>query len=155
MRILLITLLLSSISWLSFAQTQLGTQAVDAYFESAINVNPFAEFHITRESLLLSDVQQLTQWQTHTEFTSIPELSVLWVRFNINNNSTTNRMLTLIAGSVFVDRVDVFLLDEQGRIVQSARSQDEQANDANLSRKSFKMNMVSRGESTFTVYIRI
>jgi diguanylate cyclase (GGDEF)-like protein/PAS domain S-box-containing protein len=155
LRILLITLLLSSISWLSFAQTQLGTQAVDAYFESAINVNPFAEFHITRESLLLSDVQQLTQWQTHTEFTSIPELSVLWVRFNINNNSTTNRMLTLIAGSVFVDRVDVFLLDEQGRIVQSARSQDEQANDANLSRKSFKMNMVSRGESTFTVYIRI
>ncbi|MFT6267515.1 MAG: diguanylate cyclase (GGDEF)-like protein/PAS domain S-box-containing protein [Alphaproteobacteria bacterium] len=147
--------MLSSISCLSSAQTQLGTQTVDAYFDNAINVNPFAEFHITREGLLLSDVQQLTQWQTHSEFTSIPEGSVLWVRLNISNNSTTNRMLTLIAGSVFVDRVDVFLLDEQGRIVQSARSQDDQLSGANLSRKSFKMNMVSRGESMFTVYIRI
>lgn len=150
--IILITFTFSTFSW---AQTQLGTETVDAVFESALNVNPYAEFHLTSEGLLLSDVQQLTQWRTHTQFTSIPEESVLWVRFKIDNNSTSNRMLTLIAGSVFVDRVDVFLLDEQGRIVQSARSEDEQGGSANLSRKSFKMNMVSRGESALNVYIRI
>lgn len=143
------------ISTCSWAQTQLNTQKVDANFESAINVNPFAEFHITREGLLLSDVQQLTKWRTHSELTSIPAESVLWARFKLDNSSTNNRILTLIAGSVFVDRVDVFLLDDQGRIVQSARSEDEQGGSANISRKSFKMNMVSRGESSLTVYIRI
>jgi diguanylate cyclase (GGDEF)-like protein/PAS domain S-box-containing protein len=152
---LMFTIILSSLSWQSSAQTQLGTHTIDAYFDNAINVNPFAEFHITSETILLSDVQQLSQWQSHTKFTSIPAASALWVRFNINNNSTTNRMLTLIVGNVFVDRIDVFLLDEQARIVQNARSQNNQSSSVNLSSKSFKMDMVSRGESTFTVYIRI
>ena len=142
-------------STLSFAQTQIATQTVDAYFDKAINVNPFAEFHMTSEGLLLSDVQQLSQWNRHTEFTTIEKNDVLWVRFTISNNASTNRMLTLLAGSVFVDRVDVFVIDEQGRIVQSARSEDEQIQGTNLSRKSFKMNLVSRGESTFTIYIRV
>jgi len=153
--ILLISIILSSLSWQSPAQSQYEGKAVDAYFNNAINVNPFAEFHVTQEDALLSDVQQLSQWQTHTEFTTIAENSVLWVRFNIANNATVNRMLTLIAGSAFIDRVDVFLLDEQGRIIQSARSEDEQSSATNLSRKSFKMHFVSRSESTFTIYVRI
>jgi diguanylate cyclase (GGDEF)-like protein/PAS domain S-box-containing protein len=150
--IFLIAITLSSLTW---AKTPIGTHEVDAHFENAINVNPIAEFHITDEGFLLSDAQHLSKWQTHSELKVIPQDSVLWARFNIKNSSTVNRMLTLIAGSVFVDRVDVFLLDEQGRIVQSARSEDEQNNAANLSRKSFKLNMISKGESSLTVYIRI
>lgn len=145
-------LLTSSLCW---AQANIAPQDVDAYFDKAVNVNGFAQFHVTSEGLLLSDVQQLTQWQNYSDFTSIPKDSVLWVRFTLTNNATSNRMLTLLAGSVFVDRVDVFVLDEQGRIVQSARSEDELKTGTNLSSKSFKMNLISRGESTFTIYVRI
>jgi diguanylate cyclase (GGDEF)-like protein/PAS domain S-box-containing protein len=151
----LITILLATLSSHCWAQASLGTQAVDAYFDKALNVNKFAEFHLASKGLLLSDVQQLSAWQKHSEFASINPESALWVRFNINNNSTSNRMLTLVAGSVFVDRVDVFLLDEQGRIVQSASSQEKDATGTNLSRKNFKMNMISRGESSITAYIRV
>ncbi len=149
------TLLLLVTSLFSWSQTQLNTQSVDAYFDSVVNLNPYAEFHITSEGLLLSDVQELTQWKTHSGLTFIPEKSVLWVRFRIDNDSTSNKVLSLIAGSVFVDRVDVFLLDEQGRITQSGRSQDKKNQLNNFSRHSFTMDILSKGKSNSNVYVRV
>lgn len=137
------------------AQNQTSPQPVDAYFDSAINLNQYSEFQIANQGLLLSDVQQLKQWQSYQEFSSIPSNSVLWMRFSLVNNSTSSHLLTLIAGSVFVDQVDAFLLDEQGRIVQSARLQSEAEQTAYISRKGFKMNLISRAESTYTVYVRV
>jgi hypothetical protein len=43
---------------------------------------------------------------THTEFTTIPKGSVLWVRFT---TSSTANVLTPIA-EAFIDRADVFYL---------------------------------------------
>ena len=154
--ILFVFLFLSVFAWSNEpTQNPYATQTINASFENAINVNPFAVFHISDKSVLLSDVRDLKTWQSKSEFTNIPKDSVLWVRFNIVNNANTNKMLTLIAGNVFVDQVDVFLLDEQARIIQSARSLDEHSGSANLSRKGFKMDLVSRAESILTVYIRI
>lgn len=151
---LLSVLLLSVVSTFCWPQVEITTPPVNVDFERALNVHKHSEFHLTSEGLLLSDVQQLTVWQSHDEITSIPPESVLWARLSLVNDSTTNRMLTLIAGSVFVDQVDAFLLDEQGRIVQSARLQNDDIA-SHLSRKGFKMNLVSRSESTFTLYIRV
>jgi diguanylate cyclase (GGDEF)-like protein/PAS domain S-box-containing protein len=151
--ILLIFLLCASVS--SWAQNQVPNTKLDAFFDEVINLNSVAEFHITSKGLLLSDVQQLTSWQGHTQFISIADESALWVRFQIENNASTNKMLTLSAGSVYVDRVDVFLLDEQGRITQSARSLDQQNNADKISRRSFTLDILSRAESNYTVYIRV
>ena len=148
-------LFLLTYSLICWSQSTSTVQAVDAYFDTAINLNPYSEFHVANEDLLLSDVQQITQWQSYQEFTRIPNDSVLWMRFEINNNSSSNHLLTLISGSVFVDQVDAFLLDEQGRIVQSARLQSETYKTNYISRKGFKMNLISRAESTFTVYVRV
>jgi diguanylate cyclase (GGDEF)-like protein/PAS domain S-box-containing protein len=151
----LLALLTLTLTFFCHAQSKTVAHSVDAYFESAINLNTHSEFHITKEDLLLSDVQQLTDWQSYKAFASIPPNSAMWMRFNIQNNSTRNHLLTLIAGSVFVDKVDAYLLDEQGRIVQSARLQSDENTTSYISRKGFKMNLISRAESTFTVYVRV
>ncbi|MDT0595691.1 EAL domain-containing protein [Glaciecola petra] len=130
-------------------------EAIDINFEEAKNVNEYAQFHVTNEGLLLSDVQQLTRWLSYTDFESMPLHDALWMRFDIENASTSNRALVLVAGSVFVDNVDAFLLDSQSRIVQSGRLQNAQANGTNISRKGFKMDFVSRAESRYTIYVRI
>lgn len=137
------------------AQAQMQNEAIDINFAEAKNVNEYAQFHITNEGLLLSDVQQLTQWLAYADFEPMPLHDVLWMRFDIENASTSNRSLVLMAGSVFVDYVDAFLLDSQGRIVQSARLQNAQASGTNISRKGFKMDFVSRAESRYTIYVRI
>ncbi|MGB3725740.1 MAG: EAL domain-containing protein [Glaciecola sp.] len=137
------------------SSAQISSTSINADFQRALNLHPFSEFQLTNESLLLSDVQQLSQWQPYNEFSYVPQNAVLWARFNITNESTSNRMLTLIAGSVFVDEADAFVIDEQGRIVQSARLQVEDSMAQQLNRKGFKMDLVSRSESTLTVYVRI
>lgn len=154
--ICLLLIVTSIATWAqSVSLSEAKSSKIDAYFDDAININPYAQFHLTKEGLLLSDVQELTRWDPHTSISEIPPNSVLWIRFVVENNSNSNKMLTLIAGSVYVDRVDVFLLDEQGRITQSGRSLDEQNQSTNLSRKSFKMDILSRAESNLTVYIRV
>lgn len=137
------------------SQTSVSSPPINVDFERAVNVHPFAQYHSSNNELLLSDVQQLTQWKTLSELNAVAPDSVIWVRFRLLNNANTNRLLTLIAGSVFVDDVDAYLLDEQGRIVQSARLQSGEDVASQLSRKGFKMNLVSRAESTYTVYLRV
>lgn len=137
------------------SQTNDGPTPVNVDFDNAVNIHAHAQYHVTREGVLLSDVQQLSQWEAKLNAQSIDAQSALWIRFDLLNNANTNRLLTLIAGSVFVDEVDAFLLDEQGRIVQSARLQSDDDVARHISRKGFKMNLISRSESLYTVYIRV
>jgi len=137
------------------SQTPVSPPPINVDFERATNIHPYVQYHVASRSSLLSDVQHFSQWDGAYTPNDISLDSVLWVRFNVSNNSNANRMLTLVAGSIFIDEVDAFLLDEQGRIVQSARLQAEVDVASQLSRKGFKMNIVSRAESNYMVYLRI
>jgi diguanylate cyclase (GGDEF)-like protein/PAS domain S-box-containing protein len=64
-------------------------------------------------------------------------------------------LLTLVAGNTFIDRAEAYLIDEQSRIIQSARLRNDTPNAANLSRSGFKMAFTSRSASTLTVYLQI
>jgi diguanylate cyclase (GGDEF)-like protein/PAS domain S-box-containing protein len=121
----------------------------------SINLQNTAALHYTREGLLLSDVVQLTQWQRQFSFTPIPENKVLWIRFQIQNSGNTNIPLILIAGNTFIDRVDGFLLDDQGRIIQSIQRNNANSNaDAN-GLHGFRMAITSRPDQLLSVYLRI
>ncbi len=136
-------------------QSTAKVEAVDAVFPSSVNLTEYTYYHFAPVNLLLSDVQYLDEWKPHTKQLTIPDDSVLWLTFQIRNNTAYNRMLTLIAGSTYVESVDVYLLDEQGRITQSGRSKDPLSQSNNLSRRNFKMEILSRSETTYTVYVRV
>lgn len=133
----------------------LFAKAVDANFTTSINLTNEVEFLITEQRLLLSDVMQMQDWQSHTEIVNIPEDSSLWLRFEVSNRSDTNTFLTLVAGNTFMDGAEAYLIDEQLRIIQSARLQNDTPTTANLNRSGFKMEFMSRGNSTLALYLQI
>lgn len=137
------------------AQINEVKNTVSALFETSINLTQKAEFLITQENLLLSDVMQEQQWQMHKKIVNIPEDASLWLRFNVENPSDSNRLLTLVAGNTFIDRAEVYLLDEQLRIIQSSRMQGDTPNTASLSRSGFTMSFTSRSANTLTIYLQI
>ncbi|WP_395339737.1 EAL domain-containing protein [Ningiella sp. W23] len=164
-----IAFLINALVYTSLASAQTGSELplnntslaqsdghiVSADFDASINLTNNAEFLITDQSLLLSDVLQEQQWRSHTEIVNIEEESALWIRFQIDNFADSNRLLTLVAGNTFVDRAEAYLLDEQLRIVQSSRLQSESPTSANLSRSGFKMTFTARSNSLMTIYLRI
>ncbi|MFC4701115.1 EAL domain-containing protein [Glaciecola siphonariae] len=154
-------MLFSSFILISLAEAQTRTSehaaeyTVSADFDTSISLSSKAEFLLTEENLLLSDVMQQQQWQTHKEIVNIPEGASLWLRFEVFNPSDSNRLLTLVAGNAFIDRAEAFLLDEQLRIIQSSRLQGDVLNTATLSRNGFKMSFTARSASTFAIYLQI
>ncbi len=154
-RFFLLLSLLFAMSGHLYASTLDQNVPVDAYFDKAIELNSQSVFHITEPQLLLSDVQKLEDWQAYDSFKAVPENKVIWLSFAIQNNSNTNKMLTLIAGNIFVDQIDAFLIDEQGRITQSGNLKDLNRSTSDVSKKGFKMNLVSRSETTYRVFIRV
>lgn len=155
LRHLLFTFLLATICWSTFSFSQTTSKPVNVDFDSSINLTERTEFLLTEQSLLLSDVLSMQDWRQHSDIVNIPEGVSLWLRFSVVNESTASKMLTLIAGNTFIDRAEAYLLDEQGRIIQSSRLQSDLSNTANLSRNGFKMSFTSRAESTFTIYMQI
>jgi len=147
--IVLLSLVLSAFCSPLFAK------AVDANFTTSINLTNEVEFLITEQRLLLSDVMQMQDWQSHTEIVNIPEDSSLWLRFEVSNRSDTHTFLTLVAGNTFMDGAEAYLIDEQLRIIQSARLQNDTPTTANLNRSGFKMEFMSRGNSTLALYLQI
>jgi len=132
------------------------TNVVDAKdITTSINLQKIAALHYTSEGLLLSDVVQLTQWKRQFSLTPIPENKVLWVRFQIQNTGNSNIPLILIAGNTFIDRVDGFLLDDQGRIVQSVQLDNANPNSNASGLHGFRMAITSRPDQLLSVYLRI
>nr|WP_241664507.1 EAL domain-containing protein [Ningiella ruwaisensis] len=137
------------------ANAQTEQAKVDVAFEEVLNLTQKAEFLITDETRLLSDVLKEQEWQTHKEIVDIPSGKSLWLRFSVSNPSDSNKLLTLVAGNTFIDRAEAYLLDEQLRIVQSSRLQEDGISTASFSRNGFKMSFNSRSASTLTVYLQI
>ncbi|MFT5542928.1 MAG: diguanylate cyclase (GGDEF)-like protein/PAS domain S-box-containing protein [Glaciecola sp.] len=124
-------------------------------FSRSINLRNIADLHYTSKGLLLSDVLQLTQWEQAFSLALIPENRVLWLRFQIQNTGNNNEPLMLIAGNTFIDRVDGFLVDEQGRIIQSIQHNNANSSSTSSSLHGFKMAIVSRPNQLLSVYLRI
>ena len=136
------------------------TSVVDAKnIAPSINLQNIASLHYTSEGLLLSDVVQLTQWKQGFSLTPIPEGKALWIRFQIENTGNTNIPLMLVVGNTFIDRVDGFLLDDQGRIIQSIQRNNVNPNaipDTSASSlHGFSMAITSRPEQLLSLYLRI
>lgn len=138
----------------SFAHFAHGN-SVDADFESSLNLTKQTEVLITEERVLLSDVMRIEEWQSHDELVNIPDGSSLWLRFTVSNSSNDAKLLTLVAGNTFVDHAEAYLIDDQQRIVQSARLQNDIPSSASLSRSGFKMNFTARSADTLTIYLQI
>ncbi|MFB0912564.1 MAG: 7TM-DISM domain-containing protein, partial [Glaciecola sp.] len=155
-------LALNALPIMAFSQESLlersntDMNAVDVKDISAsINLQTIVALQYTGEGLLLSDVVQLTEWQRQFSFTPIPENNVLWVRFQIQNSSSSNIPLILIAGNTFIDRVDGFLLDDQGRIIQSIQRNNTSPNVDTSGLHGFRMAITSRPDQLLNVYLRI
>jgi diguanylate cyclase (GGDEF)-like protein/PAS domain S-box-containing protein len=121
----------------------------------SFNVQDIADLHYTSEGLLLSDVVQLTQWQREYSLSPIPDDKVLWLRFQIENTGNENAALVLIAGNTFIDRIDGFILDEQGRIVQSIQRNNANPNAKSSGIHGFKMSISARPDLPLSVYLRV
>ncbi|MFT6328127.1 MAG: diguanylate cyclase (GGDEF)-like protein/PAS domain S-box-containing protein [Bermanella sp.] len=154
---LLITV--SALPLKAFCQEQSTTDAINIVeateITTSINLQNIAVLHYTSEGLLLSDVVQLTQWQRTFSLTPIPENKVLWVRFQIQNSGNINIPLMLIAGNTFIDRIDGFLVDDQGRIIQSIQRNNANPNSAASGLHGFRMALTSRPDQRLSVYLRI
>lgn len=137
------------------AQIEEVPHTVSAVFDTSINLTEKAEYLITPDVLLLSDIMLEQQWQRHKKIVDIPKGASLWLRFDIENPSNSHKLLTLVAGNTFIDRAEAYLLDDQLRIIQSSRMQGDTPTTASLSRNGFKMSFTARSESTLTLYLQI
>lgn len=161
--IIVLILAFSALSTKAFSQVEpvisSSTKAISIIeakdISRSVNLQNIADLHYTSEGLLLSDVVQLTQWQKTFSLSPIPENKVLWLRFHIQNTGNKNVPLMLIAGNSFVDRIDGFLLDEQGRIVQSIQRNNANPRTSASGIKGFNMSIVSRPDQRLSVYMRI
>ncbi|MFQ3248396.1 MAG: diguanylate cyclase (GGDEF)-like protein/PAS domain S-box-containing protein [Glaciecola sp.] len=156
-------LVLNAISLKASGQDELSITAptsrisiVDANeITRSFNLQEVADVHYTSEGLLLSDVVQLTQWQPEYSLNPIPENKVMWLRFQIQNTGNDNTPLVLIAGNTFVDRIDGFLLDEQGRIIQSIQRNNANPNATSSGIHGFRMSILARPDQALSVYLRV
>lgn len=144
-------LLLAFLPLLSNAQEQ----SARADIEDVISLTSEAQLLVTSESNLLSDVTQIAAWGNYSSIVNIPEGKALWVKFRVDNPSDTNQQLTFIAGSAFVEQAEAYVLDEQGRIVQSSRMNDYANDTGQLIRSGFEMQFISQAQSEFTIYLII
>ncbi|MGQ8364523.1 EAL domain-containing protein [Glaciecola sp. 1036] len=149
------TVLLVLIVFSMGASAEALDNMVDADFDDVVNLAPSTELLLAEESTLLSDILQLDDWQPHKSVIDIQEEQSLWLRFTVENPSTANKMLTFIAGNTFMDRAEAYLLDEQGRIIQSVRMSKDMSNSTRFGRNGFKMTFTSRAQSAFMVYLQI
>ena len=121
----------------------------------SLRLQPMAQLHFTSKAMLLSDVVQLNGWHQDYSLDPIPEDQVLWLRLQIKNNTNFSQPLMLIAGNTFIDRVDGFLLDEQGRIIQSVQRNYKNQTASNSGLHGFKMDVVARPDQLLSLYLRV
>ncbi|MBF7073624.1 EAL domain-containing protein [Glaciecola sp. MH2013] len=161
--VLLISLLIGSTA--SLAQNRLvdpvdelsnPIRIVDtADVSPSLGLQSIAQLQYTSKDLLLSDVVQLNDWSESYSLDPIPDDKVLWLRLQIKNNTNFNQNFMLIAGNTFIDRVDGFLLDEQGRIIQSIQRNNMNPASNNSDLHGFKMAMTSRPDQLVSLYLRV
>ncbi|MEM0910706.1 MAG: EAL domain-containing protein [Pseudomonadota bacterium] len=152
----LVLKLLYSVLLLFFSLvTDAQLASINADIENVKSLTTEAQVLITSESNLLSDVMQITEWEDYRAIVDIPDDNALWVKFRVDNGSSGNRQLTLIAGNTFIDQAEAYILDEQGRIVQSSRINDEANDTGQLIRSGFEMAFISQAQSSFTIYLII
>lgn len=121
-----------------------------------INLYEQGEFYIASQELLLSEVQQTQGWKKDVKVSDINQDSALWVRIELNNTYSETINLSLVIGSVFVDEVDAFLLDEYGRIIQSERNSATRVIPSDsLQGLGFSMQILARPNSRYSLYVRI
>ncbi len=135
--------------------TNAQVQPVSADIAEVISLSDEAQLLIISESNLLSDVMQIPEWEPYRTVVDIPSDKSLWVRFRVDNSLDTSKNLTLIAGNSFVDMAQAYILDEQGRILQSSRLNDDANKTTQFIRRGFEMQFVSQMQSEFTVYLLI
>lgn len=73
----------------------------------------------TAENQQLSEIQNISGWQPRWETMPLAEDQALWIRAQVQNNLGTRESFYLSVSDSNLDIVDVFILDELGRIVHS------------------------------------
>lgn len=119
------------------------------------NLKDTVEIQYTEQTLLLSDVQELVQWENQFSLEPMPDDQVMWLRFSIRHDEPTNQDFTLISGNTFVDRIDGFLLDEQGRIIQSIQRNQLDNDSRSDAQNAFRLDFTIRPDQTLSIYLRV
>ena len=119
------------------------------------NLKDVAEVQYTKQTLLLSDVLEISSWDKQFSLNPMPTNEVMWLRFSLQHEALTNQAFTLISGNTFVDRIDGFLLDEQGRIVQSIQRNQLDNETSSDAQNAFKLDFTIRPDQTLSIYLRV
>lgn len=119
------------------------------------NLKAIAEVQYTRQMLLLSDVLEISEWDQTFTLDPMPDDNVMWLRFSIAHRELNNKDFTLISGNTFVDRIDGFLLDEQGRIVQSIQRNQLDNESTTDAQNAFRLDFTIRPEQVLSIYLRV
>lgn len=140
----------------SCAFTQNSEPTISANFEKAVNLSNMVSYQFKSESSLLSEIQQSNTWQGAIPDQKPEQDFVLWVKFKISNQQAYSKELRLLAGNVFIDQVDAFVLDEFGRILESSSSQNTLgSNPDGFESNGFKIDFSVRSESNSIIYLRL
>lgn len=131
--------------------------------QHSYNLKDVVDIQYTNQGLLLSDVLETSDWDQEFSVAALPADKVMWLRFSLNhgiqnvyqNTDLMNKDLTLLAGNAFVDRIDGFLLDEQGRIIQSIQRNNLDNIVAADTQNAFKMQFSIRPEQSLSIYLRV
>lgn len=94
-------------------------QVVISKHNSHVNLLGKIDWLIAGKRTQLSDIQNLQDWQPSYKPNQVNQDKSLWGKFNIVFDAPNEEQYFLTIGNPHLDYVDVFLLDEKGRILGS------------------------------------
>ncbi|WP_100643498.1 EAL domain-containing protein [Alteromonas facilis] len=104
----------------------------------------------------LSEIQLLDGWSAAWNSEPLQEEQSLWIRTRVNNQSTALQTLYLSIADPTLDVVDIFVIDELGRIVAShLMGADKDFELRPISHRNFIAPISLSGNASVTVYIKI
>lgn len=120
------------------------------------DIRRIASYLRADSSLQLSQIQYLPNWTAQTRTAPLQSDQSLWMRFEVNYPLTRDGRFSLSIASPGLDEVDVYVLDDMGRIVRSfLTGADRPLAQRPINHRHFVLPLEIQPQQSLQVYIKI
>lgn len=150
-----IGLMLCFLSAFWHSNIRASEQVVISKHSSHVNLVDSIDWLTADKNMQLSDIQNLQEWQSSYRPNQVSQDKSLWGKFNIVFEDPNEKQYFLTLGNPHLDYVDVFLLDEKGRILGSYLM----GGNRNYAKRPFSHRLfltpINAEQQTVTVFLKI
>ena len=137
------------------AKSTPANQVVLPILDSELDLLANFNWHVAEKSMQLSDIQNSQDWQPSYQSNQINEDKNLWGKVSLSFESPQDEPYFLTIGNPLLDYVDVFILDDKNRILDSYLM----GSNRDYAKRPFQhrlfVTQINSLQDSVTVYIRI